>query len=412
MPNPRLFRNISTDFKPVSRAACLLVSLFALLLLPGRAMAHTEGLSGGRILFENGRVRVVGMFHLADMRLILPPRPDERYIPELCAKLMQLAAEDKAYQLELDYQAVTPSRVTARQGVEPAHIDIELEYPTASPPTALQLRVPLLAMLPERHRQFVECDDARVTPPARVGEETIDARGAQVVFTPPPPPTGAVGMPADTQPTTSPATQSAVTDALPPPAERPASVTFGRFFHLGVEHILTGYDHLLFLGALLLICRRFRDAAGIITCFTVAHSVTLGLAALDVVSLPGHFVEPAIAASIVYVAIENLVAGKRRKFTWRYIVTFTFGLIHGLGFAGALKEEGLSRLTGDIVLPLVGFNLGVESGQLAIAAVFLPMLLYLRRFPKVVRWAVPACSVCVGLMGAIWFVQRVFGAGE
>lgn len=186
------------------------------------------------------------------------------------------------------------------------------------------------------------------------------------------------------------------------PTEAPS---FFAFLKLGIEHILTGYDHLLFLFALMVVCRNLRSILTVITCFTVAHSITLALATLDVVRLPGRIVEPLIAASIAYVGIENLVRGDSPK--WRSLIAFSFGLVHGLGFADALRELGISSGQFGIVVPLVGFNLGVEIGQLCVAAVVFPILWYLRRNPFFVsRWA-PACSIAVALAGSYWMFERI-----
>src|SRR5437762_1051854 len=167
---------------------------------------------------------------------------------------------------------------------------------------------------------------------------------------------------------------SAAAGAIVASSTSPARISF---LSLGVKHVLTGYDHLLFLAALLLVCTSFRQAASIITFFTVAHSITLSLAALDVVHLPARIVEPAIAASIVYVGLENIF-GKHR-FAWRASVTFAFGLVHGLGFASALREVGLGSTGEGVALPLLKFSIGLEAGQLCIAAVLLQLLLILRK---------------------------------
>src|SRR5207247_1234678 len=107
------------------------------------------------------------------------------------------------------------------------------------------------------------------------------------------------------------------------------------------------------LAALLLVCKNFREAAGVITFFTIAHSITLSLAALDIVRLPGRIVEPAIAASIMYVGFENIFG--KHAFIWRALVTFSFGLVHGLGFASALREIGLGSSGIGIIMPLFKF---------------------------------------------------------
>lgn len=186
-------------------------------------------------------------------------------------------------------------------------------------------------------------------------------------------------------------------------ASAPGEVA-GRFFTLGVEHIWTGYDHVLFLMGLLLAAPSLRAMLLIVTGFTVAHSITLSAAALGLVSLPASLVEPAIAASIAYVGVENFWKPPPKR---RVAVTFLLGLIHGFGFAGMLAELGLPRDA--LALALVAFNGGVEVGQAVIAAVTLPLLLWMRRFGWWEARAVPAASVAVTLAGLYWLVERVFG---
>ena len=182
--------------------------------------------------------------------------------------------------------------------------------------------------------------------------------------------------------------------------------SFTNFLCLGVKHILTGYDHLLFLFGLLFVARGFFSSLGIITSFTIAHSITLAVATLHVVQIPSRIVEPLIAASIVFVGIENLLRGDIP--TARRMVAFGFGLIHGFGFASALREAGIGSGTGGIILPLFSFNLGVELGQIMVAALALPIIWKLRENPMfIARWA-PACSAAVVLLGSFWFVQRVW----
>jgi hydrogenase/urease accessory protein HupE len=182
--------------------------------------------------------------------------------------------------------------------------------------------------------------------------------------------------------------------------------SFANFLSLGVKHILTGYDHLLFLLGLLLVARGFFSSLGIITSFTIAHSITLAVATLQLVQIPSRIVEPLIAASIVFVGAENLLRGDIPKA--RRMVPFGFGLIHGFGFASALQEAGIGSDTGGIVLPLFSFNLGVELGQIMVAAVALPIIWKLRENPMfITRWA-PACSAAVVLLGSFWFVERLW----
>lgn len=175
----------------------------------------------------------------------------------------------------------------------------------------------------------------------------------------------------------------------------------GRWGGLGIEHIWTGYDHVLFLMGLLLAATSLRAMLLIVTGFTIAHSITLTLAATGIFTLSPSFVEPAIALSIAWVGIENLwkpTAGRR------VAITFLLGLVHGFGFAGMLAELGLPA--NNLALALVSFNGGVEVGQAAIVAVVLPLLLLLRRTSWWERRAVPAASIGVALAGIYWFVER------
>jgi len=204
--------------------------------------------------------------------------------------------------------------------------------------------------------------------------------------------------------------------AIPITAEAEAPGTpplpgFRGYLRLGVEHILTGIDHLLFLLCLLVACRRVRTVAAIVTCFTVAHSVTLALAALDIVTLSSRVVEPLIAATIVFVALENLIRGDepQRKWVERWLLAFAFGLLHGLGFAGALKGIGLGAGGTSIVGPLIAFNLGVEIGQLAVTVPLLLLLWKLRTLPAFARHGTKTVSLIVAVVGLVWLVQRLVG---
>ena len=165
------------------------------------------------------------------------------------------------------------------------------------------------------------------------------------------------------------------------------------------------YAHLLFLFALLIVCRTFGSIVKIISCFTLAHSITLGLATLDVVSLPAALVEPLIAASIVFVGVENLLRrGQEPK--GRGWVTFAFGLIHGFGFASVLRDLGVGTGGSGLAMPLFTFNLGVEVGQIVIAAIVLPIVWQLRKNEAFVRKGVPVLSALITAAGLFWLLQR------
>ncbi len=191
------------------------------------------------------------------------------------------------------------------------------------------------------------------------------------------------------------------------------------YVHEGVWHIWLGFDHILFLVSLLLpavLVRRertwqpagsfraaFWDVARVVTAFTVAHSITLSLAVLGVVSLPSRIVESAIAFSVVLAALNNLfpvVAGGR------WAAAFGFGLIHGFGFAGALQDLGLP--TGSLALSLFGFNIGVELGQLAIVATFLPVAFALRATWSYRRVVLGGGSLAIAAIAGVWLVERAF----
>lgn len=191
--------------------------------------------------------------------------------------------------------------------------------------------------------------------------------------------------------------------------EAPASPwsQFGRFVRLGAEHIWEGFDHILFLVALLVVSR-LRELLQIVTAFTVAHSITLGLAALEIVEVPPRIIEAGIAATIVWVAWQNL-RGRRGAHRWR--LTFAFGLVHGFGFANVLRDLELPA-TG-LVRSLAGFNVGVELGQVAIVAVLWPLFALLGR-TRLGAPAIAGVSAAVGIAGLVWLVERaapLLGAG-
>jgi hydrogenase/urease accessory protein HupE len=177
------------------------------------------------------------------------------------------------------------------------------------------------------------------------------------------------------------------------------------FVWLGIEHILSGYDHLLFLVALLATARGFWGIVKIVTAFTLAHSITLTLASLGLVTVPSRVIEPMIAVSIVWVALENIFASDPAR--RRALISFAFGLVHGFGFATALQELNLTRSA--IARGLVGFNLGVELGQLAFVAAFFPILVWLLA-PHRYRLSPSVVSAVVAAFGAYWFVERLLEA--
>lgn len=180
---------------------------------------------------------------------------------------------------------------------------------------------------------------------------------------------------------------------------------FGAYLRLGYNHILPrGLDHILFVIGLLLFARSWRALLGQVTAFTVAHTVTLGLAMYGVVRVPGTIVEPLIALSIAAVALDNVLA--HRVGAWRVGLIFIFGLVHGLGFAGALQELGLARA--EFPRALFGFNLGVELGQLTIVAIGWAALAWLRPRPQYRAWCAVPASICIGLVAVGWTIARLW----
>jgi hydrogenase/urease accessory protein HupE len=185
----------------------------------------------------------------------------------------------------------------------------------------------------------------------------------------------------------------------------------GAYLIHGIEHILFGVDHLLFVLALVLIVRSYRVLLLTITSFTIAHSITLALATLGMVHVPGPPVEAAIALSILLVAVE-IVRQERGQSgmtaRWPWVVAFSFGLLHGFGFAGALTEVGLPQ--SDIPLALFTFNVGVEIGQLAFIGAVLGVIALVKRI-KITRvldrYALPAATYAIGALAAFWFIERL-----
>ncbi len=185
-------------------------------------------------------------------------------------------------------------------------------------------------------------------------------------------------------------------------AQKSLWATVGTFLVLGIKHILSGYDHIAFLLALIVIGLSFKEVIKIITAFTIAHSITLLLAALQIISLNSRFVEIVIAVSICYVALENLF---RKEINYRWIITFGFGLVHGFGFAGILQELILEK--SNLLPSVLSFNIGVEIGQIMIFLVVLPILHLLNKkfeFRKVCA----GTSIAIFITGLTWLVERVF----
>ena len=274
--------------------------------------------------------------------------------------------------------------------------EYRLRYPR--PPGVVNLKAAYLERLPrEGYGAALTVLDMENN--VVVGQKLL--MGGDLAFDAPVPP-----MPTPTKAITTATNETIATTVAPTPPKPGPMPKFGDFLKFGIKHILTGSDHLLFLCGLLVVCRRIGKIAVIVTCFTVAHSVTLALAALNIATISSRIVEPTIAATIVFVGIENLARPGEPKHRW--LVAFIFGLVHGFGFASALKAVGLGAYGTPLLMPLFSFNLGVEIGQLAVAAVFLPVLWQLRNWKIFERYGTIVISIAVTVIGMYWLVQRLF----
>ncbi len=342
----------------MNRKACLaLVFCCAGLSVP--AWAHDPGLSSATFTVAQREISAVAIFNERDLAL-LTNEGGQNY--------STLAAQILSVQVDGRPLAVTIGKIDKDLN---DNVTFRLSFSRAGA-GPVRISSGIINSLPFGHREFMTVRDEAGT---SLGDRLLSARDNQFTITVP---------------------------DVPAPAAGPR---FMDFFLLGVRHILTGYDHLLFLFGLLIVSRNVRSAALLITCFTAAHSLTLALSTFGLVNLQSRMVEPAIAASIVYVGIENLFGGKGRL-QWRWVLTFAFGLIHGLGFASVLREMGVANAGVAAVVPRVSFNLGVEAGQLSVAAIALPVIWKLRERPSFLRVGVPACSSVVALAGGYWFLER------
>ncbi len=240
---------------------------------------------------------------------------------------------------------------------------LDLAYTFAAPVRSVTLTATLPALTQPDHRHLVHAALAGTTQ-----EAVLDATTTRVVF---------AGAP------------------------MPVWLTARRFIALGIGHIVTGYDHLAFLLVLLMGAASLLDVMKIVTAFTVAHSVTLGLATFGVIALPPALIESVIALSIAWVAVENLLFDRLER-RWR--VTFVFGLIHGFGFSNVLRDLELPRPA--LALSLFSFNVGVEIGQLAFVLGAFPLIWWAGRASWRPRLSLIGSSIVL-MLGVYWFVQRL-----
>ncbi len=366
--------------------------LMLALAMANVAFSHPEGFSGLRVSIEDGQARVGLSVHTRDMGAWFPPAAYPDYVTDVTTAMQ--ADVDEI--VELQVAGVPQAALSAKASqVEVGLLELDVVYPlpATSEPVEMLIWSKHLIQLPRGHQQLLFVEDRRGG--QATAEQATPGQATMLLD-------DVLSIDRDAAVWTLVNGKRAFEQG-PTAVVRPVSRI--SFFRFGLEHILGGYDHLLFLVALLVVASTFREAASIVTCFTVAHSITLALAALDLVRLSPGLVEPLIALSIASVAIENVWGTPTLR--RRMVVTFLFGLIHGLGFATALREIGLGSIPGGVVLPLVSFNLGVEAGQLGVAVVLFPLIVWLRRQPSLATWLVPVCSALIGAVGTFWFVSRV-----
>lgn len=374
---------IQARWRPVGA----LLAVFVFLVPPLRA--HNLGFTETRVTFGEEGTFEIEM--VADLDALALGAPQDADSEELAARLEALAPDEmdaKAAGLERFFQR----RVRVRFDDRP--VDFAVAFPERrdraverrGAPTVLGTVAVLTGSIPEAAGDF-SFFASRIFPPVQLvvtsplGEEVY-----REAVTP-----GARSTPLDL-------------DDLPPP---PGGWTIaGRYLVLGFEHIVPkGLDHILFVLGLFLLSAKPRPLLWQVTAFTAAHTVTLALASLGLVTLPASIVEPLIALSIVYVAVENVVV--RELTPWRPAVVFAFGLLHGLGFAGVLGELGLPE--GQLFPSLVGFNLGVELGQLAVLAVAFGVLGVFAQRPWYRKRVTVPLSLLIAAVGLFWVWERIWG---
>jgi hydrogenase/urease accessory protein HupE len=316
--------------------------VLSIILWGGAARAHEAGLSRGEYVVAEDVVTATLVFSRRDAASV----PTDTF-----AKDLIVHGDD----------APCPTTVEGTTPVEGDGVQIVVRATCPTPPRSVVVEAFFLSELPFGHRHLARAGGVEST--LTVGKRTFSFTRSD--------------------------------EARPPP-------TRTSLFGMGVEHILTGYDHLVFLLGLLIVASRARDLIVVVTAFTIGHSISLALATLGVFVPSPRFVEPLIALSIVYVGIENLNTPRKR---WR--ITGPFGLVHGFGFASALRELSLPRAELPIALAL--FNLGVEVGQFVVLAVFVPIVWRAQRWEWFRTRGVRGVSIAIIIAGFGWFAARLLG---
>jgi len=344
-----------------------------LLLAAGPTFAHKVGISRGEYRADGSTLQVSITFARPEIAIAIPglDANDDGTLSAdeivngrgLLASAMidglKVSANNESCRGEFDQAGLT-----TYDGIA-----IRLHYRCAQSPSAFRVRLSLLSSLSVGHRHLAA---------VKSGTNASSNATTQVVY------------------------ESSPEFEISAQAKSTNNHVAGPLFTLGIEHILTGFDHLMFLFGVILVGGRLRNLLLAVTAFTLAHSITLGFATLGFWAPSPNVVEPAIALSIVYVGVENWFVKDASK---RWLLTFPFGLIHGFGFAGALREIALPKA--QVPLALLSFNLGVETGQLLVLAAVVPALYWLRRRDWFAIHGMRSASTMVALAGLVWFLQRV-----
>jgi hypothetical protein len=361
-----------------SAAVRIAILSLILFLTGGIVFGHDPGLSTAQLSVTADALELLATLAPKDVETLLSlplGSTAKQGEAELEPRLTALAAG----LFELRSEGALVSLIDAKAMIRPENnIEFHLIY-ARPPPGNLRLRAIFLNDLPVNHRASVSVADEKGT---TVGRKMLQRGDAAVD----------IAMSAHAQAWAS---------------RSPVGRSFWSFLALGIRHIPTGYDHLMFLLGLLIATTRWRSLLTVTIAFTVAHSITLAAATFHWVRFPAIVVDLSIAGSIIYVGVENLWK-KGRIGERRWIVAFGFGLIHGLGFATVLSDLGVgANGVRDLLLSLLGFNLGVEIGQVAIAAVVLPLLYLFRRDRIFVKQGEPFLSACILVAGVYWFIERL-----
>lgn len=379
--------------RAAGRVVCRLVAAVGGLLCAAEAAAHDFTITDTLVLLKtNQTIQVDLTIDLDALVMGVPPR---MHSPEMTAELERLSDAERAKRLDALRRTL---RERFQIEFDGRPVAAELTFPdsgattrrASDPPSVFGVTARFTGPIPENAAEF-----ALVTSPEA----------------------GVVYLTILHQPSATGAKHVLAAAARSPPfrLDRDAntrddarSATVARYLALGFEHILPlGLDHILFVLGLFLLSTRLRPLLWQVSAFTVAHTLTLALSMYGVVQLPPRLVEPLIALSIAYVAVENLCTSELKP--WRPALVFGFGLLHGMGFAGVLRELGLPR--GEFVPALISFNVGVEAGQLAVIGAAFLLLGWFRKRSWYRRAVVVPASLTIAAVGGYWAVTRaLYGA--